>query len=1010
MIFEQEIHPSSAAVLNCSSEGCETTMADAAWPKPFTIPLQYASPARGTWTIAHSPMLIPHCHEIYVCCACCLHGVVLSAEEIPHGGWDRFSMITATNENIIKGNLEQMMIDGVGQILDEMEEKPEAVECFTSCIQHFLHMDAGYVYKVLRKKYPEIDFIDGYMIPTLQRRFAPDVLGRRQLMRAIHPAEKKILSMGQRERAVNLAVNYYPVDPDSELVQMFVNGGYAVRELASCKNYADYQAMGASCASLYFLANSKPAAEDMEKRLGIPAVPAYYSWNYDEIESTERRLAEEFHLSLPDFPELREKCDAMLEIAWAFLKGRPIEIDYTATPRLLSLTRLLLEHGFNVRAVYADAFLPEDETDYSYIKQSFPALTVRSATHYKMRLLFPSENADSQTVAIGQKAAYFSGTSRFVNMVENGADPRTYGTEEERSFALAGDTTRPVELYGFEGIVKFCMLLIEAASQDKDIRRIIQTKAWGCTAGQETETGQEAETGLRTETGQAIETRPNEKAAGTARLTQENVSCISASSAAQRVLSTYAVDLFGMTSALYELGGLCVMHDASGCNSTYTTHDEPRWYDTPSLVVISGLNEIDTIEGNDRRLIDHIAEAARETHPRFIAVGGSPMPNAIGTDFRAVARLVERRTGIPTLGIRTDGIHSYVTGAGEAFRVLAERFVKDPVPAVQKKEETGASAFGGIASGSQKTEETGASAFRGVNILGLTPLDFSVAGNATAFREICASHAIPVVSSWAMGGTLKEMEHAAEASVNCVVSSTGLPAAKYLEKMYGTPYVTGIPIGKRKTEEWVQSIRDAARTSRSGWFEDIEVRTSCSGWSEDGTVRKDGMEEKSGRPAPEPTHGSRQESEQSKFMPDLCPAPEPTHGLRQGLQSLTSWEPRHLQEGRCRLLLIGEPVFIRALRAYLAAERGIPAEEIRMLCPIADAPLELVDCMEIVPAEEDLREECRRADRVLADPYYARLLPDEPSKFIAMPHEAYSGRHFRSQALRFVGPFCEAVL
>ena len=48
----------------------------------------------------------------------------------------------------------------------------------------------------------------------------------------------------------------------------------------------------------------------------------------------------------------------------------------------------------------------------------------------------------------------------------------------------------------------------------------------------------------------------------------------------KRVLSTYSADNFGFCSALYELGGLVVMHDASGCNSTYNTHDEPRWYDT----------------------------------------------------------------------------------------------------------------------------------------------------------------------------------------------------------------------------------------------------------------------------------------------------------------------------------------------------------------------------------------------------------------------------------------------
>ena len=42
------------------------------------------------------------------------------------------------------------------------------------------------------------------------------------------------------------------------------------------------------------------------------------------------------------------------------------------------------------------------------------------------------------------------------------------------------------------------------------------------------------------------------------------------------VISIHSSDTAGVCSALYELGGLTVVHDASGCNSTYATHDEPR--------------------------------------------------------------------------------------------------------------------------------------------------------------------------------------------------------------------------------------------------------------------------------------------------------------------------------------------------------------------------------------------------------------------------------------------------
>ncbi|MEG1742089.1 MAG: oxidoreductase, partial [Acetivibrio sp.] len=67
-------------------------------------------------------------------------------------------------------------------------------------------------------------------------------------------------------------------------------------------------------------------------------------------------------------------------------------------------------------------------------------------------------------------------------------------------------------------------------------------------------------------------------------------------------ISTYSGDWAGVCSALYELGGMVVIHDASGCNSTYTTFDEPRWSQQNSMFYISGLAEMDAVLGNDEKL------------------------------------------------------------------------------------------------------------------------------------------------------------------------------------------------------------------------------------------------------------------------------------------------------------------------------------------------------------------------------------------------------------------------
>ena len=126
------------------------------------------------------------------------------------------------------------------------------------------------------------------------------------------------------------------------------------------------------------------------------------------------------------------------------------------------------------------------------------------------------------------------------------------------------------------------------------------------------------------------------------------------------IISTYTADVSGICSALYELGGMVVIHDPSGCNSTYNTHDEPRWYEQDSLVFISGLSEIDAIMGNDEKFIGDIVRAAKDLSPQFIALVRSPIPMMIGTDFDAIREIIERETGIPTFYFPPNGMHSYV--------------------------------------------------------------------------------------------------------------------------------------------------------------------------------------------------------------------------------------------------------------------------------------------------------------------------------------------------------------
>ena len=248
---------------------------------------------------------------------------------------------------------------------------------------------------------------------------------------------------------------------------------------------------------------------------------------------------------------------------------------------------------------------------------------------------------------------------------------------------------------------------------------------------------------------------------------------------AYRIIPIYTSDVSGVCSALYELGGMVVIHDPSGCNSTYNTHDEIRWYNQDSLIFISGLTEIDAVMGNDEKFLSDIKEAAGELHPKFIALVSSPIPFMNGTDFPALAKVLETETGVPAFAVPTNGMHDYVYGAGKALEEIARRFVPEQME---------------DRNGSERT----------VNLLGATPLDFGPISKVEELKKNLEQYGWKTISTWAMGDSLEDLAQAGKAEMNLVISSVGLMAAKMLKEKYGTPYVIGTPY-----KEYAERISEA---------------------------------------------------------------------------------------------------------------------------------------------------------------------------------------------------------
>lgn len=424
------------------------TAGEATSTKLFESRLEFNPPAHGVWNIVHVGMLVPEAHQIYVCAVNCMRGVVLTAAEM--GMADRFSCVILKETDIVRGEVEQVTLEGILDVLRKLELRdalPPCVIVFPVCTHHFLGVSMGRVYRELRRAYPRVDFVEGFMDPIMKRRLSPDV----RLRKAMYdPLERQPVDDG----LVALLGSDFSLDADCDLRTVLAMGGYRLEDVQGCADYGAFKRLGAAATIVAAYPNAAYGAQKTAKRLGRRFLYLPSSFSYAEVAGEHAELREA--LGLPRLDEEFEvsRCEDALEAALAEIGDAPIAIDASVHPRPLGLARLLLEHGFRVREIYLDGVTDEEAPALEWLRANARDVELSSIVLPELRVA-PRERAED-VLAIGQKVAWFCGTNRFVNIVEG-----------------AG-------LWGYAGIRTIARLMREAWVTPKDTRDLIPRKGLGC--------------------------------------------------------------------------------------------------------------------------------------------------------------------------------------------------------------------------------------------------------------------------------------------------------------------------------------------------------------------------------------------------------------------------------------------------------------------------------------------------------------------------------------------------
>jgi len=246
----------------------------------------------------------------------------------------------------------------------------------------------------------------------------------------------------------------------------------------------------------------------------------------------------------------------------------------------------------------------------------------------------------------------------------------------------------------------------------------------------------------------------------TANAPASDIACGKASAAGS--VSQRACVFCGSRVVLYPVAdALHVVHGPIGC-AAYTWDIRGSVSSGPQLYRNSfstDLQEMDVIYGGEKKLEAALLELIAHYQPKAAFIYSTCIVGIIGDDVSAVCKRVQAKTGIPVLGVHSEG-----------FKGTKKDGYKAACDALYKLVGTG------------DTSKIGP---HSINILG----EFNLAGEAHIIRDYYRRMGIEVVSTLTGDGRVDDIRRAHGARLNLVQCSGSMTSlAKMMERDHGIPY------------------------------------------------------------------------------------------------------------------------------------------------------------------------------------------------------------------------------
>lgn len=394
--------------------------------------LSFNSPGAQGFGVKRAGLAIPGSVMLLVAPGCCGRNTSTLIEKQYA---DRFFYLMMDETDIVTGRHLKKIPKAVEEIYRFLEEKPSVVMICITCVDALLGTDMERVCRRAMERIP-IPVLPCYMYAlTREGRKPPMVHVRQSIYSLLQPRKK-------RSTTVNLLGYFAPLVEDCELYALLRSAGIKrIQEISTCRDYEEYLRMAEANFNLILNPEARFAAQDMQKKLKIPAIELTRLYQVDKLKKQYQLFGGAIGVTFDD----QMYYDRAVAAIHAFREAFPdavFAVGEAMNGNPFELSLALIRYGFQVAEIYGNL----SAEDFVYIRK-IARLSPETKIYSNLEptMLNYEEHGGKVDVTIGGDAEWYHPDA--VNVPWN-ADRQPFGYQGVELFfqalraAMEGNTTR----------------------------------------------------------------------------------------------------------------------------------------------------------------------------------------------------------------------------------------------------------------------------------------------------------------------------------------------------------------------------------------------------------------------------------------------------------------------------------------------------------------------------------------------------------------------------------------